>query len=302
MQSFITMAQIQGLLFVYMLVGYFVRKAKLFDEGAIRGCTNLLIYVLLPCMVLDSFHRECDIGQLIAAGRMLIVAFAASFLAILLGKLLYRRYPVEKQTIMRYGTLVANSGFAGLPMAKLAYGELGLFYASIFVIPTRIFMWSAGISMFTVTDRAERLRKVLLNPGIIAVVVGMAVMLLQIPIPTMVGNVIANLGDCTTVLSLVIVGAILAEVDVKSIFRLDVLYLSAVRLILMPLLVIVLCRVLAVDPTATACGAILTGMPVGSTTAILAKKYGADAGFASKCVFLSVVLSLITIPLLSLVL
>ena len=302
MENFIMMAQLQGLLLMYMVIGYTLRKKNLLEEQAVRGVTNMLIYVLLPCMIFNSFKEASSQTQWTQALHALCVAFAVSLLSMLFNKWLYQKYPDGKKSILRYGTLVPNSAFAGLPLAKLAYGDIGLFYASIYVIPTRIFMWSAGVSLFANASRRERIKNALLNPGMLAVAAGMLRMLLKIEIPPFLDKAIIGMGDSTSSISMMVAGAILADVKLESIEWGDLLYLSAVRLLAMPLLVLGICRLFGIDPVATAAGVILTGMPVGATTAILSKKYGADSVFASKCLFFSTVCSLITIPLLSLLL
>ena len=140
-----------------------------------------------------------------------LIALAMAMVALLLGKVLYNRFPYEEKSILQYGTLVSNSGFAGLPVVSGAYGDEGLFLGSLFIIPTRILMWSAGISLFTQADSKDAFKKVMTNPGIIAVELGLVRMLLQIPLPHFVDTAVDNLGACTSPLAMALVGAILAD-------------------------------------------------------------------------------------------
>ena len=77
-------------------------------------------------------------------------------------------------------------------------------------------------------------------------------------------------------------------------------WLSLIHIFLLPAVCLVALRLLGVDPLTAGVSVVLTGMPIGSTTAILAQKYGADAQFASKCVFISTLTSLVTVPILTL--
>jgi predicted permease len=99
---------------------------------------------------------------------------------------------------------------------------------------------------------------------------------------------------------MLIIGGFLAEIDLKSVITKDALSYSALRLLLIPLAVFGLTSLLHVDKVLAGSVILLTAMPAGSTTAILAAKYGGDAAFASKIIFVSTVLSLITIPVFSL--
>lgn len=300
MEQFYTMAGVQGTLFIYMVVGYGARKIRLISQELRSGISDLLLFVLLPCMVFDSLNQDLSWDDLKEGAVILAMSFFLCLVAWLTGLLLWRRYPPEKQKILRYGTLIANSGFAGLPVIQGAYGKDGLFLASIFIIANRILMWTAGISLYSKDEKTNVVKKILLNPGIIAVFLGLGWMLLDLPLPGFCETAIASMGASTSPISLIVVGSILADVDWKSVFELDVFLVSFVRLGLLPIMALIIMRVLQFPTLSVAVAVILTGMPIGSSTAILAEKYKADSRFGSKCIFVSTVLSLFTIPLLTL--
>lgn len=294
------MVDIQTLLFLYMAVGYLCRKLRLFREEATTTLTDFSLYIALPCMVFQSFRMEFSAEVLKRGTSALIVAFAGAICALILGKLLFGRMHPDKGRIMQYGTLVSNAGFAGLPVAEAGYGTEGLLIGSIYIIPTRILMWSAGISLFTDAPLKERLRRVMLNPGIIAVILGLIRMVTQIVIPARIDQALTTLGNCTTPVAMIVVGMILADTDMKEVPELSVLVLILVRQILLPFLTLFMLRLVPVDETVRGIAVLITGMPIGSTTTLLAAKYGANTSFSSKCVFFSTLTSLITVPLLAL--
>ena len=290
----------QTVLFIYMAVGFGCRKAGFFNDVARDKLTDFVVFVTLPCMIFESFNMAFSLESLKQGALALLIAVGMSCVALLLGKVLYNRFPYEEKSILQYGTLVSNSGFAGLPVVSGAYGDEGLFLGSLFIIPTRILMWSAGISLFTRADAKQAVKKVLLNPGIIAVEVGLVRMLFQIPLPHFVDTAVDNLGGCTSPMAMALVGAILVDVPLKTVFDLKSFYLVAVRQFLLPGICLAALRLLHVDPLTIGVSVVITGMPIGSTTAILAQKYVADAKFASKCVFISTLTSLVTVPILTL--
>ena len=302
MDSFFKMVDVQTVLFINMAVGFGCRKAGIFNDVARDKLTDFVVFVTLPCMIFESFNMAFSLESLKQGALALLIAVGMSCVALLLGKVLYTRFPYEEKSILQYGTLVSNSGFAGLPVVSGAYGDEGLFLGSLFIIPTRILMWSAGISLFTRADAKQAVKKVLLNPGIIAVEVGLVRMLFQIPLPHFVDTAVDNLGGCTSPMAMALVGAILVDVPLKTVFDLKSFYLVAVRQFLLPGICLAALRLLHVDPLTIGVSVVITGMPIGSTTAILAQKYVADAKFASKCVFISTLTSLVTVPILTLVL
>lgn len=294
------MAGIQFVLFAYMLVGYFCFRLHILDEHAQRCLTDFVIYVALPCMIFQSFSTELTADGLRAGAVALLIAFIMALVVLVLNKILFNWCPQNEKPIMQYGTLVSNSGFAGLPVVQSAYGAEGLFLASLYIIPTRILMWSAGISLFTTAPFKERVRKVMLNPGIIAVELGLLRALLHIPMPAQVGQVLSGLGGCTSPLAMVVIGVILAQTNFREVFEPKAFLLSALRQLVLPFGLLAVLLLLHIDPLTTRVAVVLTGMPIGSTTAILAAKYGADSVFASKCVFISTLTSLVTVPILTL--
>ena len=300
MESFFNMVDVQTVLFIYMAVGFFCRKVRIFTDEARDKLTDFVVLVTLPCMIFESFHIAFSLETLKQGAASVAIALVMACVALLLGKVLYNRFPYEEKSILQYGTLVSNSGFAGLPVVSGTYGDEGLFLGSLFIIPTRILMWSAGISLFTRADAKQAVKKVLLNPGIIAVEVGLVRMVLQLPLPHFVDTAVDNLGACTSPMAMALVGAILADVPLKTVFDPKSFYLVAVRQFLLPGICLAALKLLQVDPLTIGVSVALTGMPIGSTTAILAQKYGADAQFASKCVFISTLTSLVTVPILTL--
>ena len=188
------MVDVQTVLFIYMAVGFFCRKKGIFNDAARDKLTDFVVLITLPCMIFESFHMEFSLESLKQGGVAVLIATVMAAAALLLGKVLYNRFPYGEKSILQYGTLVTNSGFAGLPVVSGAYGDEGLFLGSLFIIPTRILMWSAGISLFTKADAKQAVRKVLLTPGIIAVEVGLVWMLFQLPLPHFVDAAVDNLG------------------------------------------------------------------------------------------------------------
>ena len=300
MDYFLHLLSTQAILFVYILLGIYTRKKGIITKDNQQKMIDLILTILLPCMIFGSYDQKITLEVIKKAGLIMLIAFSICVAAIYLGKLLYRKYPYEKGSIMKYGTIVNNSGFAGLPICSEIFGDIGLFYASFFLIPNRIFMWTAGISLFERTDNKEKWKKVLLNPNIIAVELGLLFNILSIELPGFINRSIENIGATVSPLSMMVVGAILADVDIKTIFDKSVFYMASIRLVLLPLLTLGIVTLFHMDSTISGVALVLTSMPVGTTTALLAAKYNADVNFASKCVFVTTMLSLITVPLLML--
>ena len=277
---------IQGTLFLMILVGALVKKLGIVDEAGRRCLTDLCVNVIIPCNILKSCLIDLDSSVLRACGILVVVALAIQIISVILNKFLYKNYPEAQNKVLKYCTLVSNGGFLGNGVAEGVYGTLGLLYASMYLIPMRIVMWSAGTSYFVAggTDKKKVVRNILTHPCLVAVYIGMAIMLLHIHLPTLLTSTITG------------IGTILVDVPLLTIVNPTTLWISALRLVLLPAAAWGISRALGLEPVATGVAVIMTGMPAGSTAAIFAARYGSDAVFATKCVVLSTLLSMLTIP------
>ena len=304
MELFWEMLSLQGTLFLLILAGVLAKKTGIVSETGRKTLSDLLIYIVLPCNILESFLSGGQMPEGFVRNCLLAVGISAGIqlLAVYGSKLLFRKYPRGEKSVLSYGMICSNSGFIGLPIAHLMFGDLGVIYTSVFQIPLRFTMWTAGLSLFTSVSRKDAFRKLARHPCIIAVFVGLALMAAPIQLPGVLSDALDSLSGCTVPLSMLVIGTILADAPIRSMFSRPVLWYSCLRLVLFPLLIWALLRPLGLDPTLVNVCVLMTGMPAGSTGSILADKYGGAALFASELAFASTLCSIVTIPLLTLLL
>jgi len=298
MEQLSLLIQLQLTLVVYLLVGVVLRKREVISKEAAPYFTNFLLTVCLPFMIFNSFNISLDGVNLLFVSSLVLIGFAFMFMSWGISKLIYRHVPIGRRRVMQYGTIVSNAGFMGLPMAYHVFGALGLFYSSFFLIPLRIFVWSAAISLFFESDLRTKAKNMLFHPAMVAAYLGGARMLLQIQFPAPIETAIVTIASCTTPMAMIVIGMILADAPIKNAINRDVLYVSFVRLIALPGTLLFVLRLLDIDPVMSGVMVIHIAMPIGMTSAALAQKYGGDHVFALRCVLVSTVLSLGTIPLL----
>lgn len=305
MAAFQSMINLQLMLFALIAIGIFVRRKNIITASSRKNLTDLFIDIILPCNIINSFEIGLTRSIIVKCITILIVAFAMQVLYWILSKTLFIKTPHDKKIVLEYATICSNAGFMGNPIVLAVFGSEGFLYASIALIPLRIFMWSAGLSLFTKTSTKNVIKNLLLHPCIIAVYIGSAIMLTGVKLPLFLDNTIKSVGNCNTAISMIVIGTILAEINVKEIktfFSKLLMYYSAIRLVVIPLLVFAILKIAHMDAMVIGVTVLLAAMPAGSTTAILAEKYGADSLFASKCIFISTLFSLFTIPLIRLIL
>ena len=300
MESFLRMLNAQMILLFYLAVGMYCVKVGLIDRDSKEKLVDIILRITLPCMIFSSFNNPLTPEVMKQTALILVVAVSISILSFLLGKVIYNKYPQKKKSILQYCTLVNNSGFLGMPMVSAVYGSEGLFAASIFIIPNRIFMWTAGLAMFTTADFRTKCKNILLNPCIVTVFLGIARRITGFPVPEFLDTAIANTDAVTTPLSMMVIGTMLIGVPWKKLLEPSIFRLAFVRLIALPLVALYILNLIDAQPLLAGVSLILTGMPAGSTSALLAAKYGADEDYASRCIVTTTIMSLATIPVLML--
>ncbi len=290
-------------MFLLMLLGLFLRKKNIITEDGRKCLTDLVIYVVLPCNIVQSFCITFDTALLQSFLAILSISVGIQIFCFVLAKVLYRNVAAPQQKVLQYGTMVSNAGFLGNPVAEGVFGSVGLAYASVYLVPMRVVMWSAGVACFTEAPNKKAVAKqVATHPCILAVGVGLVLMFTQAPLPDFLSAALSDVSGCNTGLSMIVIGTILAQLDFKTLFQPSVLWYSALRLVGIPLVVYLACTALGAQGLVTGVAVLLAAMPAASTTAILAAKYNGDAVYASRCVILSTLLSLITTPLWSMLL
>lgn len=293
----VRLGNLQLSLFLMILIGLYLRKKNIVDESGKRCLTDLVVNVIIPCNIIKSCLMPFEGNIFLTCGRILAAGAILQFLFMGLNHFLFNRYPDTRKKVLQYGTLVSNSGFLGYPVAEGVYGSLGLFYASVFLLPLRMVMWSVGTSYFMASHMSRRqvMQKVLTHPCLIGVYIGILIMVTQVRLPGFLTMTIRYIGNCNAAVTMFIIGTILADVPLLTIFNRDSFLYSVLRLLLLPALAWGVSAVLHLDAVATGIAVLMTGMPAGATTAIFAARYGSDAPFATKLTVLSTLLSMFTI-------
>lgn len=258
-----------------------------------------IAYYSFLCVLFSKKVLQFNISVMRSCGMLLAVGIVLQLTCVVLNKFLFNRYPEQQKKVLQYCTIVSNGGFLGNPVAEGVYGNIGLLYASIFLIPMRVVMWSAGTSYFLTgtSDKKKVIKNVLTHPCLVAVYVGLFLMLTQVQLPTALEAAIRSIGSCNSAITMFIIGTILADVNIFTIINVTTLKFSIFRLFLLPFAAFAIGRIVGLDNTATGVAAIMTGMPAGATAAIFASRYDSDVAFATKCVVSTTILSIVTIPL-----
>lgn len=281
-----------------MIAGFILRKSGIFSQEGKQNLTDLILDLVLPASIIQSFEQQNDAEMLFQFSEIFVVGLVLVVSSVLLSRVLYRNTPDTRRKIMQYAFFCPNAGLFGSAIVNEVFGVTALSYAAVYLIPLRIVMWSYGIALFTSEkDKRLMIRRTVTHPCVISTIFGMVIMLTGLNLPAQVDSALQFLGNSCTALAMLVIGMALADADFKRILDPYAVLCTALRLFAIPCAVYLFCRLCSADPLVTGISVLLTAMPVGSTTVMLALKYRANPAFATKCVVLSTLLSMISTPL-----
>lgn len=294
---FKNMIDMQLMMFLLVGIGFFIRKKGIVNTEGRMNMIDLCLHITLPFNVLHSFLRKWDWNLFIACGVILLLSIGFNAISVFFSAILYKKQETNRQKSLKYGTIISNSGFLGNPMVEGIYGSEGLLYAALFMLPVRIVMWTIGIAVFLKGRKEKLWKNVLTHPCIVAIYAGVIIMVCGIQFPTFVEKTIIGISGCNTPLSMMLIGMMLAEVKPKGLIDKTMVFYTAIRLLVIPTVVFALTAFLPINTMLRGITVIMAGMPAPITTALLSAKYGGDEKYATGMVFLSTILSLITLPI-----
>lgn len=303
-----TMVVIQqvSVLFLLIVVGYFVKKLNVVSDKINNEISSLVINVTLPAFLITAMGASFSRDKLMNSWWLLVIAFSIYFLAILCSYLFVKVMKIEgrKKDIYQYVIVFANTGFMGYPVVDALYGKEGIFYTAIYNLAFTVLIWTFGVYLMKRTDDHEVTRNFatimqkMLSPALFAVIIGFTLFLFSIPIPTTIYKTLEIVGGATTPLSMMFIGFILAEIPLKDIADgKNMVAVTLVRLIILPFLVYVALKAFGFSGFLLNIPVLITAMPAAANTAILSARYNNDFKLASKLIFVTTLLSIMTIPL-----
>ena len=303
--------------------GFLLFKAKMLNENSASTISNVVLYACQPMLVFmgfqgKSYSPDLGLNMLIVAGLSIVLHLLMTLILCIFVK---NKSNEAKINCLRFASIFGNCGFIGMPMIQSLFsGEsLGAYlgeatiYCAVMIAVFNILTWTLGVYLITKDKKQISIKKVVLNPTILAVIIGFIVfMIAKKPlvdlcvqgstgdtIITKFVDVFALIGNAVTPMSMMVIGIRLANVKFKSLFVDKTGYINSFfKLIVASLVTILVVTFLPISSVIKYTLFFLFSMPSAASTVLYAVKYGSDADSASIMVLLSSVLSMITIPLM----
>ena len=318
--DFITVLTSVVSLIILAIPGYILAKVKFLPEKAGEVCSTLVLYGCQPMLVFMGFQGKRYSSDILL--NMLIVAgivFVIHLIMICIVSLCIRNKDQEtKMRCARTASVFGNCGYMGMPFLQTLFSGSEYFgevvvYTAVVISIFNILNWTFGVYMITGDKKNISIKKIILNPTIIAVVLGFIVFVtLKVPIVELAkegttAHMILNklvqsfnfLGDMVTPLAMIVIGIRLANVNFKQLFADKWAYLICFnKLIIMSIVTIICVLFLPISEQVKYVVFFSLSMPCATSTALFTIQFGGDGDFASVSVLLSTIMSILTIPLM----
>ncbi len=295
MEAIGTVVSKVAVMLLLIIVGYIITKTGMLTEKGAGEITTLLIKIVTPCLIINSLigaGKDLELGSLLLAA---VISALSMGIGILVSLVCFKKEPPERRKVLRFSVIFSNAGFMGLPLIEGIVGDKGVVYGSFFVVVFNLICWTYGYAMMS--GGGLNLKTALLNPGIIGLAVGLPVYFLGLELPGVIREPIGFLSGLNTPLAMLIIGSYVARIAPKE-FLTDwnVYKMAFLRLILCPALYLALLLLIRPEQELFVSSMIQASTPVAANTVLFAVEYHQDSQLASKTVASTTVLSILTIP------
>jgi len=294
-----------SLLFL-MVPGILIEKFGLISERFRKDISKILLYIGTPAMVLSPFFREFDKGVLWSVIAVFSFSIALHGVMYAISCLCFKRAPESVRAVYRFAAVFANSGYMGIPLIIAVLGADYAIYASVYLIPFNMFLWTFGVLIFTKDKKALSPRHFVFNPSSVAAIVGIIVFVSDIAghLPSIIPETASSLGSIVPPLSMMLIGIQLAHIKFdKTLFSFNMLFCMLLRLIILPacaFAVMKLVSLAGIYNNEKICYVVMIciSAPCAAATGMFAELYDKDSLASGKTVTLSSLLCCITMPLI----
>lgn len=286
-------------LFVIIAIGVLGAKVKFITKPGVASMTDIMLYLVTPCVIINSFQKEFNrellIGFLIAFGS----AVLSHIIGIILSRILIRNEEEAKKTVLRFGAIFGNCGFMSLPLLDALLGEEGVFYGAAYVAVFNILLWTYGLKLMGSKEAKLSAKKILLNPGIISVAIGLILFFTSTKLPIILGKPISFLAALNTPIPMLIIGFYVAQLKKNEILKVKQEYLvMAIKLIAQPILLFALLYLCSIRGNLLVACVLSASAPVAATCTMFSVKFDRDAKLAAEMMAVSTLVSIATLTLI----
>ncbi len=302
--DFLLTFQNVAVLFLLIVVGYIVGKLNIITPGGQKELTALILKVTMPATIIMAFQLEYTKERFATALRIMLIITLAYIGMILLSKVFARMYKLSdnQRDIVEIASILPNTSFMGFPIVLSILGKEALFFAVLGAgLIFEVVAWTYGAYVINKSSgidfKKNLVKNILLSPGILSIIIGFALFITSLTIPEPFNRTMGLLSQATSPLAMILVGILLSRTNIKECLLSGRLYIMAfTRLLIFPVIIFSLLKLFGFSGMEIIIPVVMLSMPTAAYVAIFAANANNDANLASQIVFISSLMSLITIP------
>ncbi|SHE43316.1 AEC family transporter [Alkalibacter saccharofermentans] len=288
-------------LFAIGAIGYHIRKKGLLSEGAAGNFPKFITDITLPCLIISSMQLTYTRDRIQEMGALMVIAVVAFLVQLVFSLFIPFILGLGEdgdKGVYQFMIMFQNAGFIGYPVLVTIFGLEAVFYGAIYNIPFRILIMTLGVSMMENEKRVFSIKD-MFTPGIIATLVGLALFFTQYKLPVIIDDPINMIGSLTTPLAMIYIGASMTEVKFgRMVANKRIYMISFIRLLAIPMVILLAISGFVENEMIRGVPVVIHAMPVATLCTIFAKEYNNNVDLASSGVFMTTLLSMVTIPLI----
>lgn len=311
------------IIMILILTGVFLYRKNMFSEDTSRQISSLIVNVanpaLLICSVFDDTPKlslyELGIGFVVVIISYIVLLLSAYLIPFIL------RIPQKEHYAYHMLTVFGNVGFIGIPVVSAVLGSSALIFVSLNNLVYNVIFYTYGITILKKAALGQRIEKSdtdgqdspespadsesifrkLINAGTISAFLTLILYLADFNVPAIISDSLTYAGRSTTFLSMLVLGVSVAQMAPKDIFSHPKLYaFTLIRQILLPVGFTLLLGIFIQKPLIVNSSALMLAVPAGSMPLMLAKQLHVEDSTISQGIILTTILSLLTIPVVTL--
>lgn len=299
LQNFLIVGEQVLVLCCIMALGFLCNRVHWLDEKAVKSITNIVLYFVTPCVIINSFSREVDSALVSGLIITAVVAFLTFLISIAFAHFCIKDKDKELERVYRYAAVFGNCGFMALPLEQAVLGDIGAFFGAVYIAVFNLVVWTYGVWLMSGDKKYINAKSLVLNPGLIGTFVGVIILVTGLKLPSVLSTSIGYMAALNTPLPMIVIGYYLGNLSVNRIVSNKKQYLiSFYKLLLFPSVALLMMYFAKVDTTVMVVCTIAAAAPTAANTAMFATLYGKDAELGAQIMSVSTLLSLFTLPLL----
>lgn len=286
------------IMLLLIFLGFICFKINLITEEGRKTLSSLVLTIVNPTIIFMAYQKDFE-TKLIHGLLISFALSAAAFgIAIAVSYLLLRSKNSSETDIERFSAVYSNCGFMGIPLVNALFGSDGVFYLTAFLTMFNLLTWTHGVIQISGVKSFKSAVKAFKSPAVIAIGLGLIFFIFRIKLPSLLSETLEYISAMNTPLAMMSAGASIAQADlIHAIKNKRIYWVSAVKLVVIPALLLLLFLPLPVDRVIKFTVIIAMAAPSAAMGTLFCIRYNKNSCYASEIFAMSTILSMATLPL-----